>query len=288
MGNSIPVLRKPDWIRVTVPAGQTWRYVDGILRKRNLHTVCDEAKCPNKGECWGAGTATFMIMGDTCTRGCRFCAVKTARSGESLRQDEGEALALAAAELGLRYLVLTSVDRDDLADQGAGHFASCIRAVKKHVPEIKTEALIPDFSDEALAVLLSAGPDVVAHNVETVRSLQAVRDPRATFDRSLQTLTNAKKLGAPLTKSSLILGLGEKEEEVLSAMDELRSAGVDILVMGQYLQPTAKQIPVAEYVSPEQFKAYAREAWSRGFTSVVSSPFARTSYHAADSAGTAR
>jgi lipoic acid synthetase len=273
-------LRKPEWIRVRLPAGEGWKKVRGVLAKNSLHTVCDEAQCPNKGECWGQGTAAFMILGDTCTRSCRFCAVKTAAEGQPPRADEGEAIAGAALELGLRYLVLTSVDRDDLADRGAGHFAACIGAVKKRLPQSRLEALVPDYTEAELVPIAAAGPDVLAHNVETVRSLQRIRDARAGFDKSLETLKAARRLGVALTKSSLLLGLGEKPEEVLAAMDELRGASVDILVMGQYLRPSLKQLPVAEYVRPEQFALYAEEARKRGFKTVVSAPLARTSYHA--------
>ncbi|GHU65294.1 lipoyl synthase [Spirochaetia bacterium] len=273
-------LRKPEWIRVRLPAGDTWQQVRQSLEKNHLHTVCDEAQCPNKGECWGQGTATFMIMGDTCTRSCRFCAVKTAKEGNPLNKDEGEALAAAAKELGLKYLVLTSVDRDDLADRGSGHFASCIKTIKEKIPGIKTEALIPDYSEAELVIIAQFPPAVLAHNVETVRSLQHIRDSRAHFDKSLETLKAAKRLDFNLTKTSLLMGLGERPEEVFSVMDELREADVDILVMGQYLRPSPKQIPVVEYVTPDQFARYAEEALKRGFKSVVSSPLARTSYHA--------
>jgi lipoic acid synthetase len=272
--------RKPEWIRVRIPSGDAWKQVHRSLAKNGLHTVCDEAQCPNKGECWGRGTATFMILGDVCTRSCRFCAVHSAREGRPLREDEGEALALSAGELGLKYLVLTSVDRDDLPDRGAGHYASCIAAVKRSVPEIMVEALTPDYTEAELAAIAPAYPDVLAHNVETVRSLQHVRDRRAGFDSSLETLRAAKRLGLRLTKSSLLLGLGEKYAEVLSAMDELRAAGVDILVMGQYLRPSARQIPVAAYIHPDEFARYAEEARRRGFKSVISAPLARTSFHA--------
>lgn len=273
-------LQKPSWIRVKVPAGETWKQVSEVLEKHGLHTVCDEAWCPNKGECWGTKTATFMILGDTCTRSCRFCAVSAARQGQEPRSDEGKAIALAAQELGLTYLVLTSVDRDDLPDRGAGHFASCITTLKQAVPGILMEVLIPDYTEAEITPLAAAMPDVLAHNVETVRSLQWVRDHRASFDKSLDTLRSAKILDIGVTKTSLLLGLGETEEEVLAAMDELREADVDILVMGQYLQPSKKQIPVVEYLSPEQFEAYSQAGRNRGFASVISSPFARTSYHA--------
>ena len=270
--------RKPAWIRARLPSGET--LVRGSLKRHGLNTVCDEARCPNRGECWGAGTAAFMIMGDVCTRACRFCAVATAREGKPLREDEGGALADAAVELGLGYLVLTSVDRDDLAGRGAAHFARCIAAVKNRVQGIRVEALVPDYTREELALFAASPPDVLAHNVETVRSLQKVRDARAGFDKSLETLRAAKGLGMDRTNTSLLLGLRETEGEVLSAMDEIRAAGVDILVMGQYLRPSAAQIPVAEYIRPERFAFYGEEGRKRGFASVISSPLARTSYHA--------
>ncbi len=274
------VLRKPDWIRVRPPSGGQWREVDAVLRKRGLHTVCDEARCPNKAECWGCGTATFMILGDVCTRGCRFCAVATGTEGSPVRPEEAQELAEAVAELGLRYAVLTSVDRDDLPDRGSAHFSRCVVAIKDRNPGVKVEVLIPDFAEGEIEAVIDSRPDVVAHNVETVRRLQLVRDRRASFDKSLRTLALAKSLGAPLTKSSLLLGLGEKREEVLQAMDELRAGGVEVLVLGQYLKPTEKQVDVVEYIEPNTFAWYAEEGLRRGFSSVVSSPFARTSYHA--------
>jgi lipoic acid synthetase len=273
-------LRKPDWIRTRVPSGTEWKRVDAILSRRGLHTVCDEARCPNKGECWGCGTATFMVLGDVCTRGCRFCAVATGKEGRPVRPEEAEELAAAVEELGLKYAVITSVDRDDLGDRGAGHFAACIGAIKARTPSVKVEVLVPDFRGAEMAAVVAAGPDVVAHNVETVRRLQNVRDARASFDGSLRTLREARKLGALLTKSSIMLGLGEKKEEVLEAMDELRAAGVGVLVLGQYLRPTAKQVEVVEYVEPERFQEYAAVGREKGFSSVVAGPFARTSYHA--------
>jgi lipoic acid synthetase len=227
-----------------------------------------------------------MILGDICTRACRFCAVASALSGRPLWEGEGREIARAVEELKLRYVVLTSVDRDDLPLRGADHFAACVGTIRAENPGIRVEVLIPDYTEPELACFAEHTPDVLAHNVETVRSLQWVRDRRASFDKSLATLKTAKNPGLskitkiPVTKSSLMLGLGEKRDEVLSAMDELRSAGVDILVMGQYLRPSPAQIPVAEYISPEEFQRYAEEARARGFTSVVSSPLARTSYHA--------
>ncbi len=276
----VAAVRKPAWLRVAVPHGQRWRSMSELIARRGLHTVCDEAACPNKAECWGCGTATFMVLGDICTRGCRFCAVATAVKGTEPRADEPQELALAVRELGLKYAVITSVDRDDLTDRGSGHFAACVSAIKATVPGVKVEVLIPDYRGAELDALAAAGPDVIAHNVETVRRLQSVRDARASFDLSLLTLRQAKEKSAAMTKSSLMLGLGEAFDEVLSAMDELRSVDCDILVMGQYLQPTARQIPVAAYLSPEQFDRYAELARQRGFKSVISAPLARTSYHA--------
>lgn len=273
---------KPDWIRVRLPAGNEWERVDHILSSHGLHTVCDEARCPNKGECWGCGTATFMIMGDICTRGCRFCAVAAAPAGRPLRSDEPEALAGAIKEMGLSYAVITSVDRDDLDDRGAGHFAACIRAIRAENPSVKIEVLIPDFVDEEMSIVATAKPDVLAHNVETVRRLQGVRDARASFDKSIKSLVQAREFGIGITKSSILLGLGETREELLETYTELRRAKVDILVMGQYLQPTPKEIPVAEYIHPDSFALYARDARAAGFDTVVASPFARTSYHAFD------
>ena len=275
-------IRKPEWIRVRLPAGRQWEKVDEILSRHGLHTVCDEARCPNKGECWGCGTATFMIMGDICTRGCRFCAVEAASKGRPLRSDEPQALAKAIKEMGLTYAVITSVDRDDLDDRGAGHFAACIRAIRAQNPKVKIEVLTPDYLDVEMKIVAEARPDVLAHNVETVRRLQAVRDARASFDKSLATLVQAKELGIGVTKSSILLGLGETREELLETYAELRRAKVDILVMGQYLQPTAQEIPVAEYIHPDTFARYAQDARAAGFSTVVASPFARTSYHAFD------
>jgi len=278
--SGITPLRKPEWIRVRVPAGETWQQVRAILERRSLHTVCDEARCPNKGECWGAGTATFMILGDTCTRGCRFCAVATGKTGQPVLPEEAEQLALAVQELELKYAVLTSVDRDDLPDRGAHHFARCIQAIKHLNPAVRVEVLIPDFREGELEAVMDAKPDVVAHNIETVPSLQHIRDRRASYKKSLHTLRLAKQLGAGVTKSSILLGLGEQVDEVLAAMEDLRSVGVDVLVLGQYLQPGPQQLPVVEYIHPDQFKTYAKIGREKGFSTVVASPFARTSYHA--------
>lgn len=273
---------KPEWIKVRLRASNEWKKVDDILAKHGLHTVCDEARCPNKGECWGCGTATFMVLGDVCTRGCRFCAVETAKNGKPLRPDEPEALARAVGEMGLSYAVITSVDRDDLPDRGAAHFARCIEAIRASAVDTKIEVLIPDYIGQELETIAASRPDVLAHNVETVRRLQHVRDGRAGFDKSIATLKQARDLGIGATKSSILLGLGETRDELKSTYAELTQAGVDILVMGQYLQPATHKIPVAEYIHPDIFALYAEDARAAGFSTVVASPFARTSYHAFD------
>ena len=288
--------RKPEWLKVAIPQGKHWRSMSELVHRRGLHTVCDEAACPNKAECWGCGTATFMVLGQSCTRGCRFCAVSTSAFGTPVRDDEPQELALAVKELGLKYAVVTSVDRDDLADRGASHFARCVEAIRMENPSVQIEVLIPDYRGTEMDLILQARPDVIAHNVETVRRLQGIRDQRASFDLSIQTLKEAKTRGGSgsiirqgtggdnayevVTKSSLLLGLGETEAEILETMDELRLADCDILVMGQYLQPSARQLPVVEYLSPETFASLAARAREKGFTSVVCSPLARTSYHA--------
>jgi lipoic acid synthetase len=221
-----------------------------------------------------------MILGDICTRGCRFCAVQSAKSGSPLRADEPEALADAARELKLRYVVVTSVDRDDLPDRGSAHFAACVRAIKAGSAGTKVEVLVPDYRGEELEAVAAAGPDVLAHNIETVRRLQPIRDARASLDKSLTTLIQAKSAGIKTTKSSILLGLGETREELNESFAELRKAGVDILVMGQYLRPSNQEIPVVEYVHPDVFSLYAEDAKALGFATVVASPFARTSYRA--------
>ena len=280
--NSEDRLRKPDWIKVRLPGDGAWKQVDEVLVRHGLSTVCDEARCPNKAECWGCGTATFMVLGDLCTRGCRFCAVESAKSGRPLRPDEPESLAKAVSEMGLKYVVITSVDRDDLPDRGSLHFARCIEAVRKAAPEAKIEVLIPDFSGAELEAITAAKPEVIAHNIETVPRLQHVRDGRASFDKSLLTLRQAKALGAGVTKSSILLGLGETRDELKAAYAALRTMGVDILVMGQYLQPSRQQLPVVEYIHPNTFALFSEDARAAGFSTVVASPFARTSYHAFD------
>jgi lipoic acid synthetase len=280
--------RKPSWLRMGIPSGGNWRRVTELIERRGLSTVCDSARCPNKAECWGAATATFMVLGSVCTRGCRFCAVEHRREGEPLRPDEPAELARAVAELGLRYAVVTSVDRDDLPDRGAAHFAACVRALKALDPAPRVELLVPDYREGEIEPVLDAEPDVLAHNIETVERLQCLRDARASYAASLRTLSLAAarsraKGGRPLVKSSIMLGLGEEREEVLRAMGDLREAGCRSLVLGQYLRPSVLQVDVARYIEPEEFARYAEEARAYGFESVVSAPLARTSYHARSS-----
>ncbi|HLC85364.1 MAG TPA: lipoyl synthase [Candidatus Nanoarchaeia archaeon] len=278
---------KPEWMRIRLPVKGEFSKMKSVLRGHGIVTVCEEAHCPNIGECWqDEGTATFMIMGDTCTRGCKFCAVKTAKIGKPIDEEEPKKVASAIAEIGLDYAVITSVDRDDLPDQSAGHFASVIAEVKRQRPETLVEVLVPDFRGDLKLVklIIDAGPDVFAHNLETVRRLQSiVRDPRAGYEQSLCVLAGAKKLNpSQITKSSLMLGLGETEDEVVQAMKDLRAAGVDILTLGQYLQPTGKVLTVKEYVSPEKFARYKAIGESLGFRFVAAGPLVRSSYRAGE------
>ena len=254
-----------------------------VLRKYGLHTVCEEALCPNILECWGSGTATFMILGDTCTRGCRFCSVKKGRP-EPPDPSEPARIAMAVRELGLRYVTLTSVTRDDLPDGGAGHYARTIRLLKRQVPGVIVEALTPDFQgrEELVASVVSAGLDVFAHNIETVRRLTPkIRDPRAGYDQSLRVLRAAKKADpGVITKSSILVGLGETLDEVYEAIRDLSGVGVDILVVSQYLRPTPRQVPVKRIYRMEEFEAIKRYALREGFKYVLAHPLARTSYRA--------
>ncbi len=278
---------KPSWLKVPLPKGPQVHEVTRELRSRGLVTVCEEARCPNLGECWDGGTATFMLLGDTCTRGCRFCAVKTNSRGETVDPAEPEKITAACRVMGLRYVVLTMVDRDDLADGGASHVAATIRRIKEDRGETLVEALTGDFQGqrEQLESLLEAGrPDVFAHNLETVlRLTPRVRDQRCSYVQSLKVLRMAKELAPDLvTKSSLMLGLGESEREVDQAMDDLREQGVDVLTLGQYLRPSIKHLPVREFVTPARFKAYKQRAERKGFLYVASGPLVRSSYKAAE------
>jgi lipoic acid synthetase len=276
--------RKPDWLRVSLPAGEDYERVRAKVNALALNTVCKEAACPNIAECWGAGTATIMILGEVCTRGCRFCNVKTGNPKGVVDWLEPVRVAEAVRDLGWKYLVLTAVDRDDLPDGGALIFANTVREIHQRVPGAKVEILSGDYRGDlrALDIVMDARPDVFAHNLETVRRLTpSVRDKRATFDQSLRILAHAKSRAPErYTKTSLMIGLGETEDELEAAMDEARAAGVDIFTLGQYLQPTKKHLPVAEFVTPERFERLGALARSKGFHQVVSSPLSRSSYHA--------
>jgi lipoic acid synthetase len=278
--------KKPEWLRVRYPTGENYEKIKRILRRDNLHTVCEEANCPNVAECWGGGTATFMLMGDTCTRGCRFCMVKSGNPHGALDLFEPLKVAKTIADLGLRYVVITSVDRDDLADGGADHFSSTIRAIRQHDPEVIVEVLIPDFQGniDHVRKVVEAGPQVVAHNIETTERLTAkVRDPRATYKQSLRVLKAIKELNPLIrSKSSIMLGLGENDSDLVRTMKDLRDVQVDILTLGQYLRPTKGHIPVSEYVTPERFQHYKEVAQELGFLYVGAGPFVRSSYRAGE------
>ncbi len=267
-----------------MPIGDEYERVKAKVNARGLHTVCKEAACPNVAECWGAGTATIMILGDTCTRGCRFCNVKTGNPRGHLDWLEPYRVAEAVRDLGWKYLVVTAVDRDDLADGGALIFANTVRAIHERTPGVRVEILSGDYRGDlrAVDIVMDAAPDVFAHNLETVRRLTpSVRDKRAGYDQSLAVLAHAKRRSPTrYTKTSIMLGLGETQAEVEAAMDDARAAGVDIFTMGQYLQPTKKHLPVVEFIAPHEFERIGQLARSRGFHQVVSSPLARSSYHA--------
>ena len=281
--------RKPDWLRVRLPAGaqqDEFRGLKSRFASRGLNTVCEEARCPNIFECWGQGTATVMILGDTCTRGCRFCAVKTGKPDGVIDSNEPENTALSLAEMGLAYVVLTMVDRDDLGDGGAPHVAQTVRRIQHHRPQLRLETLVGDFrgNHQDIRTIVQHGrPDVFAHNVEVVPRLQrSIRDARCSWDRSIGALVAAKKLGASITKSSLMVGLGEQGDEVLEAMRLLRDANVDVLTIGQYLRPTKRHARVERYVEPAEFEDYERAGLEMGFRFVASGPLVRSSYRAAE------
>jgi lipoyl synthase len=277
-------LRKPDWIRVKAPGSDAYATTRRIVRDHGLHTVCEEAGCPNIGECWEARHATMMIMGDVCTRACAFCNVKTGLP-HPLDHTEPARLADAVAKLGLAHVVITSVDRDDLGDGGAMHFARVIRAVRDRNPDVTIEVLTPDFlrKEGAIETVIAARPDVFNHNLETVPSLYLTVRPGARYFVSLRLLERAKELDPSVfTKSGIMVGLGETRHEVLQIMDDLRSAKVDFLTIGQYLRPTPKHRPVISFVTPDEFKAYETIAYSKGFLMVSASPLTRSSHHAGD------
>ena len=276
-------LRKPEWIRVRAPSSPRFYEIKRILREHHLHTVCEEASCPNIGECFGKGTATFMIMGDICTRRCPFCDVGHGRP-LPLDADEPINLAKTIAALGLRYVVVTSVDRDDLRDGGAAHFVDCIRAVREHSPQTQIEVLVPDFRgrlDRALDVLAQAPPDVMNHNLETVPRLYRQARPGSDYAHSLRLLQDFKARFADVpTKSGLMVGLGETDDEILATMRDMRAHGIDMLTIGQYLQPSAQHLPVLRYVHPDTFASFERDAYAMGFRHAAVGAMVRSSYHA--------
>ena len=274
--------RKPEWLKARVPGGENYSRLKNLIDKSRLHTVCEEARCPNMGECWNSGTATFMILGDTCTRSCGFCAVKTGRP-EFLDRDEPRRVGEAVEVMKLRHAVVTSVNRDELFDGGAQIFAETIREIRSHVPACRVEVLIPDFqgSEAALDIVLDAQPDILNHNTETVPRLYKTVRPQAHYNRSLELLFRAKQKGF-LTKSGLMLGLGETTEEVIDTMSDLREVGCDILTLGQYLQPTKSHLPIERYVHPDEFKVLKQRGIEMGFRYIESGPLVRSSYHAAE------
>ncbi len=279
-------LIKPEWIKVKYASDDRLRAIKRDVKEKGLATVCQESLCPNISECWREGTATFMLMGDTCTRGCRFCFVKTSAHPAAPNPHEKEQLLSSIGRMQLSYVVLTSVDRDDLPDQGAEHLAACITYLKQHMPQLRIEILIPDFQgkEELIQQLIDANPDVIAHNIETVgRLTPRVRDRRAGYRQSISVLRFLKQAApALLTKSSIMVGLGETQEEVAQAMDDLRSVHVDFLTIGQYLRPSKKQLPVFSYVHPDTFKYYEKIGLEKGFSYVASGPFVRSSYRAGE------
>lgn len=276
--------KKPEWLRIKLSSGPKYDSVKTIVHEHRLSTVCEEAMCPNIGECWSAGTATIMLMGDVCTRACKFCAVDTGNPRGWLDAEEPDNTARSVALMGLKYVVLTSVNRDDIADGGAGHYAATVRRVKEVNPDTAVEALTPDFQGKHADVeaVVDSGIEVFAQNVETVKRLtHPVRDSRATYEQTLDVLAHAKRYKPDvLTKTSLMLGLGETDEEILETMDDLRAAGVDILTLGQYLQPSINHLPVERYVTPDEFNRFRDIGLEKGFLEVVSGAFVRSSYRA--------
>jgi lipoic acid synthetase len=281
----LELVRKPAWLRISPPAGEIYTKVKQSLRSRELHTVCEEARCPNIAECWGTGTATIMIMGDICSRRCRFCAVNSGRP-ILLNPDEPRKVADAIKEWGLSYVVITSVCRDDLHDGGSEHMSKTIKAIKSLCPTTIVESLIPDFKGnvDSIRMIVDSEPQVISHNIETVKRLSSkIRDARASYEQSLSVLKKCKEMNSAIyTKSSIMLGLGESKDEIIDTMRDLRSVGVDILTMGQYLQPTPAHSPVLEYISPEQFNELREIAETMHFVYVASGPLVRSSYRAGE------
>lgn len=273
-------INKPKWLRVKLPTGENYKKVRKLVDEHKLHTICESGNCPNMGECWGEGTATFMILGNICTRSCGFCAVKTGRPDEVDEFEPGR-VAHSVKTMGVKHAVITSVDRDDLKDGGANIWAQTVRAIRKQSPGTTLETLIPDFAGkwENLQIVIDVAPEIVSHNLETVRRLTKEVRIQAKYDRSLEVLNRLKK-GGMRTKSGIMLGLGETHEEVLETMEDLRSVKVDIITLGQYLQPTVKHLPISEFVTPERFKEYEEIGLKMGFRYVESGPLVRSSYHA--------
>jgi lipoic acid synthetase len=280
------MISKPEWLRIVVPSGNRYSNVKRTISTLDLHTVCQEARCPNIAECWGSGTATIMIMGDLCTRHCRFCAVKSGNNPALLDTEEPVKVAKAIRDWGLKYVVITCVCRDDLEDGGAGHISDTIKAIKLLCPKIIVEPLIPDFqgNDDSIIKIVNAHPEVISHNIETVLRLSAkIRDSRASYSQSLRVLKKIKEFNSKIfTKSSIMIGIGETEEEVIRTALDLRSAEVDVLTIGQYLQPTYTHLPIAEYVSPEKFKGFQHTIERMGFKYVAAGPLIRSSYRAGE------
>jgi lipoic acid synthetase len=289
MGDLIQILassapaRRPEWLRVRIPSGENYFDLKGIMRRRGLHTVCESARCPNIGECWTHRTATFMILGELCTRRCGFCAVPKGRPAGEVDGQEPERVAQAAAQMGLKYVVVTSVDRDDLSDGGAGIFAETVAALRRQIPTCRVEVLIPDFrgADEALATVLSARPDILNHNIETVPRLYPVARRGSRYARSLRLLAQSRELAPAIpTKSGLMVGLGETFDELLAVLRDLRDASVELVTIGQYLRPSGDQLPVARFYTPAEFAALKEEGERLGIRHVESGPLVRSSYHA--------
>ena len=273
-------IKKPNWLRVKLPTGENFKKVRKLVDDHKLHTICESGSCPNMGECWGAGTATFMILGNICTRSCGFCAVKTGRP-ENVDEFEPGRVANSVKTMGVKHAVITSVDRDDLKDGGANIWAQTVRAIRKQSPGTTLETLIPDFAGkwENLQIIIDVAPEIVSHNLETVRRLTKQVRIQAKYDRSLELLFRLKK-GGMRTKSGVMLGLGESENEIHETMDDLRSVGCDILTLGQYLQPTINHLPVAEFITPDRFDELKELGLQMGFRYVESGPLVRSSYHA--------
>ncbi len=279
-------LRKPSWIKMRPPAGDKYLKLKAMFKELNLATVCQEAQCPNISECWKGGTATIMIMGDTCTRGCRFCDVKTAKNPEPLDPDEPRKVSYAVSQMGLEYLVITSVDRDDVEDEGSAHFAETVELLKFMDPNLIVEILTPDFKGkkDCIDKIIKAKPHVFAHNIETVKELTPmVRDPRATYEQSLEVLRYVKEQDPEIyTKTSIMLGLSETDEQITTALKDLRDVGCDVVTFGQYMQPRKRHLKVHEYVTPEKFEFWQEFAESMGFLYVASGPLVRSSYKAGE------